>query len=275
MPRARSRISASASLASSCALVTSSAASSWEPPSSSRRRARPRSTASETSRAWAPSCRSRSICRRSSLAEATARSRCSALRAAARSSSPRVGPSRARMSSPSKETIARMSHGVTRSRSAPPPTMTAHSQAASMRFPSQKTSPRLCSRDGEVPDRRADAPERHRPRDDGDQEAREAERKGEEDQVDERAPGRELEHRVDEPPEGPGGGRRRRRRLGDADPRSAAATSRCAEAAPRAAHMVSARSGRPTMKTIRLRLVVRSVRKMLNQATPRGSATSA
>ena len=29
------------------------------------------------------------------------------------------------------------------------------------------------------------------------------------------------------------------------------------------------------MKTIRLRLVVKSVRKMLNQATPSGSATSA
>ena len=57
--------------------------------------------------------------------------------------------------------------------------------------------------------------------------------------------------------------------------RSPAATTRCAEAAPRAAHIVSARSGRPTMTTIRLRLVVRSVRKMVNQAMPSGSATSA
>ena len=52
MPRARSRTSLSAILASSWAARTSSVASAVSAPASSRSRARPRSTASPTSRAW-------------------------------------------------------------------------------------------------------------------------------------------------------------------------------------------------------------------------------
>ena len=143
MPRARSRISASASLASSCALVTSSAASSWEPPpraAAARGRGRPPGRRAAPGRRR----RSRSICRRSSLAEATARSRCSVLRVAARSSSPRVGPSKAH-----EQRVEGDDRAHEPRRHEEQECAAAHDDrplpGGSMRFPSQKTSPRLCS----------------------------------------------------------------------------------------------------------------------------------
>ena len=75
------------------------------------------------------------------VAEATARSRCSALCAAARSSSRRVGPSRARMRSTSKAVRARMIHGVRKTSRRPPPTTASHSQGSSITVPN--TSPRF------------------------------------------------------------------------------------------------------------------------------------
>jgi hypothetical protein len=57
--------------------------------------------------------------------------------------------------------------------------------------------------------------------------------------------------------------------------RSAPATSRWTREAIRASQSVTTRSGSPTTKTIRLKLVVTRVRKMVNHAIPSGSATRA
>jgi hypothetical protein len=132
----------------------------------------------------------------------------------------------------------------------------------------------VVGRDEEVPKRGRGEADRHAPENDGREEEDKADREREDEEVDDRSPGREVDERLEEPAEGPPLHRRRRR------PRDRGAEQRSGDLplrrlATRASQSVAARSGSPTTKTIRLRLVVPRVRKIVNQATPSGSATTA